>query len=380
MGAQTGSAALTLGLPALGPQFRSELGVSLVGVGALLAAPTIGYMFTMFLWGALSDRVGERPVMVTGLAGSAIVLAVASAQHHPWTLGPALALAGSFGAAAPAASGRAVVAWFPPDQRGLALGLRHTSPMIGGAVGAIALTVASARWGIGGAMLTLAVLAMIGATAAVGVPAAPWDGAGAVRPARPHPVADRLVWVLAAAGGLVIVGQAVLLRFQPVYLHDERGWGGSATAALLSLTLLGAAVARVIAGLVSDRLDRRIPVLAGQAIGAGALILVAALLLAAPSVVAATLLSGATVLTMAGNGVAYAAIAEAVPDRTGAALGMYSTVLIVVVSLAPPLFGLVADRVTWALGFTVVGLFPLAATLLLIRAERHQAARRVSSV
>jgi MFS family permease len=167
----------------------------------------------------------------------------------------------------------------------------------------------------------------------------------------------------------------VLLRFQPSYLHDERGWSQGAAAALLSATLLTAAAARVVAGMISDRRGDRIAVLRGQALGAGVLLLATGLLLGVPSAVAAVLLLGAAVLTMAGNGVAYAAIAEAAPDRAGAALGLYATVLIVVVSVAPALFGLVAGDVPWTLAFAALGAFPAAGALVLARARREHQAR-----
>ncbi|MCC6830235.1 MAG: MFS transporter [Thermoleophilia bacterium] len=371
MVAQAGASSLPLGLPALGPHLRGEFGLSLAWLGVLLATPTIGYALTMFAWGALADRFGERPVLVGGLAGCGAVLVAASAAGSPVVLGVMLVGAAALGACAPVASGRAVVAWFPVAERGRALGLRHTAPMAGGAIGAVVLPAAAAVAGTAGAMVALACMAGVGALASWGVPEPPGGGEPGPRGAvRGHPAGDRLVWLLAAGGALVIVGQAVLLRFQPSYLHDERGWSEGAAAAMLSATLLAAAGARVVAGMVSDRHGNRIAVLRGQALGAGALLLGTGLLLGLPSVVAALLLLGAAVLTMAGNGVAYAAVAEVAPDRTGAALGLYATVLIVVVSVAPAVFGLVAGDVPWTLAFAALAAFPAAGGLVLVRADR----------
>ncbi|MFN8111015.1 MAG: MFS transporter [Thermoleophilia bacterium] len=371
MGAQVGAAGLTLGLPALGPHLRAQFHLSLSGLGALLAAPTVGYALTMFVWGSLADRRGERGVMAAGLGASAAVLVAAGAAGSAWTLGLGLAVAGGFGACAPAASGRAVVRWFPPRERGMALGLRHTAPMVGGALGAALLPVAARAGATTGAMWLLAGFAAVGAVCALGV--TPGDGAGdahapVVR--ERHPAVDGLVWLLAGGGALVIVGQAVLLRFQPEYLHSARGWSQDTAALVLSLTLLAAALARIAAGVISDRHGRRIRVLAGQALGAGVLVVGASALLGLPAQVAAVLLVGAATLTMAGNGVAYAAIAEVAPLRTGAALGLYATVLIVVVSVAPALFGLLAGAVPWGVAFALVGVFPLLGAGVLWHAER----------
>jgi MFS family permease len=188
-----------------------------------------------------------------------------------------------------------------------------------------------------------------------------------------HPAADPAVWRLAAGGAAVIVAQAALLRFQPAYLHDERGWSAGAAAALLSATLLAAAAARVVAGVVSDRRGRRIPVLRNQAVGAGLALLGAALLLGLPSAVAAAMLVAAAVLSMAGNGVAYAAVAETAPRRAGTALGLYATVLIVVVTVTPAGFGLLAGVVPWQAAIAALGVFPLLGAVAFLRAERAQA-------
>jgi nitrate/nitrite transporter NarK len=376
--AQAGASALPLGIPALGPQLRDALDLSLTGLGALLAAPTAGLALTLFGWGALSDRFGERAVLVGGLALSAAMLVAAAAvASSALALGVALVLAGAAGACAPAASGRAVVNWFPPTERGLALGLRHTAPMAGGALGAAVLPLAALAGGVPGAMIALAVLAAAGSAASLGVleapPGAPPPPGRVPSAAAPHPVGDAMVWRLAAGGAAVIVAQAALLRFQPAYLHDERGWSAGAAAALLAATLLVAALARVVAGVISDRTGRRIAVLRGQAIGAGLALLGAAVLLGLPSAVAAGLLVAAAVLSMAGNGVAYAAVAEVAPARTGAALGLYATVLIVVVTVTPAAFGVLAGVVPWSAAIAALAVFPLLGALAFRRAERAQA-------
>jgi len=376
MAAQAAASALPLGLPALGPHLRDALGLSLPALGALLAAPTAGLALTTFAWGALSDRLGERRVLVAGLTLSAALLVAASTvTASALALGLLLVAAGAAGACAPAASGRAVVAWFPSGERGLALSLRHTAPMAGGALGAAILPLAVALGGTGWAMAALALLCALGALAAWGVvagDAAPPPGvAPAAAPAARHPASDRTVWMLAAAGGLVVIAQAALLRFQSAYLHDDRGWSEARAASVLSVTLLSAAGLRVLAGVWSDRRARRVGVLRDQALAAAVLLAAVGLLAGMPAVLAAALLVVATALTMAGNGVAYAAVSDAAPLRTGAALGLYSTVLIVLVTAAPPAFGLLADAVPLGRAFGLLAVFPLGGALVLVALARR---------
>ena len=143
MAAQASISAVQLGLPAVAPQIRDEFGLSLAQTGALLAASTLGVMTTLLAWGALADRIGERAVIAAGLTGAAIALALASQAASGRALGAGLVVAGAFGSSANAASGRAVVSWFGPSQRGLALGLRHMSTPLGGAIAAALLPLAA---------------------------------------------------------------------------------------------------------------------------------------------------------------------------------------------------------------------------------------------
>nr|MBA2516230.1 MFS transporter [Solirubrobacterales bacterium] len=67
--AQASLSAVTMGLPALAPALRDAFGLSLVQVGLLLASVNWGSVLTLIAWGALADRIGERAVIATGLAG-----------------------------------------------------------------------------------------------------------------------------------------------------------------------------------------------------------------------------------------------------------------------------------------------------------------------
>ncbi|NUT50132.1 MAG: MFS transporter, partial [Saccharothrix sp.] len=113
--AQGANAAVFLGLPAITPQLREHFGLSLPQVGLLLGAVNLGTMLTLVPWGAAADRHGERLVMAIGGFGAAACLA-AAALDGPVVAGLALVGVGLFGASVNAASGRAVLTWFPADR------------------------------------------------------------------------------------------------------------------------------------------------------------------------------------------------------------------------------------------------------------------------
>jgi MFS family permease len=54
------------------PLLHTERGLSLAQAGLLASAPTLGLVLTLIAWGALSDRIGERWVIASGLALTAL--------------------------------------------------------------------------------------------------------------------------------------------------------------------------------------------------------------------------------------------------------------------------------------------------------------------
>src|SRR4051794_23049304 len=129
--------ALRMGLPALGPALRSAYGLSLPQVGLAFTAVAIGVMVTLVPWGMLTDRVGERPVMTVGLAGTALALAATAYASGYAMLLAGLLVAGMLGSSSTGASGRAVMGWFARTERGLALGIRQMALPLGGAAASV---------------------------------------------------------------------------------------------------------------------------------------------------------------------------------------------------------------------------------------------------
>ncbi|MGH3002617.1 MAG: MFS transporter, partial [Gaiellaceae bacterium] len=143
------------------PSLRHEYGLSLAQTGLLISSSLVGSVLSLIPWGLATDRVGERTVLVIGLAACGACLLGAAAQTGFWPLAALLAAAGLTGASVQSASGRAVMHWFGAEQRGLALGLRQTAiPLSGFVVSLVLPPVVAAggvRWGF--ASMGLACLA-----------------------------------------------------------------------------------------------------------------------------------------------------------------------------------------------------------------------------
>ena len=104
--AQASYSAVFLGIPVLAPELREEYGLTLTEIGVVIAAVSIGSMFTLLPWGLLTDRLGERKVLGTGLAASSVALVIAAFSSSYGVLVAMLVLAGAAGASVNAASGR----------------------------------------------------------------------------------------------------------------------------------------------------------------------------------------------------------------------------------------------------------------------------------
>ena len=84
-------------LAALLPQ-ASEIGISR-HAGALAAAYMVALVVLSPIWGAASDRYGAKPIILAGLAGSALALLAAAFAQGVWSAYAARAVQGAFAAA-----------------------------------------------------------------------------------------------------------------------------------------------------------------------------------------------------------------------------------------------------------------------------------------
>jgi sugar phosphate permease len=353
------------GLPALGPALQHSFGLTLVQVTGVFTAFGAGTVLTVYAWGALVDRVGERVVLATGPAIGGLALATVALADAYGALLAGVFVTGLFAAAATGGSGRAVFGWFPRRERGLALGLRQTSVQLGTAAGSFTLPTVAAAFSLDAALLLLSGgLVLSSAIAAIWLRDPPARASAA--PPAPPAARDPRIWRLGAASALLIVGQIGVTSLLVLYLYSERGWSATTAAVALGTVQLGGAAARVIAGRWSDLRDARIAPFRQLAGGAGALLLAAALLANAPDAVLVPLLMSGGVLAMSWNGLSFTAAAEISGGaQAGRAMGMQNTLMRAAGALVPVTLGALAAHGSWRATFLVMGLAPLAGRALL---------------
>lgn len=376
--AQTASCAFLYGLPFLVPRMRADLGISLVHAGWIVAAPSIGLLATLILWGAAADAFGERLIMALGLGASGALVALAAlwTQTLPGLFG-VLLVAGACAASVNAASGRVVMGWFGPGERGLAMGLRQTAQPLGVGVAALGLPPLAEVLGFRAALLFPAALALIAAALValfVVDPPRPVPSPAAAPGARPlgSPYREPTLWRVHAASALLVVPQFAVSAFAPVYLVAAQGWSALAAGWYLAGVQVLGALGRVSAGWWSDRVGSRLrPIRQLAVASAAAMLLVAVGDASWPALVVAAL-ALAAVISVSDNGLGFTASAELAGTAwAGRAMGVQNTMQNVAAAATPPALGLVIGGGGYALAFCVAAVFPaLAVATVPVRLAR----------
>ena len=361
--AQAAYSAILFGLPAIAPAIRHDFDLTLTQVGVVLAAVNFGSVATLLVWGLVADRIGERAVIALGQAGTAGALAWAAYASSFGELVGALTLAGGVGAGVNAASGRAVMAWFGEEERGLALGIRQMAVPLGGAVAAGALPALEHHISIHAAFDGLAVACLLAAVVgALLIRVEPHDEHSALA----RPLRDPRVWRICSASTFYVTTQLSVIGFFVLFLRDHRGVSTAVASAGLAATQVLGGIARVAAGRWSDRVRMRIVPLRQVALGLALTVGLVTALLDAPAwlVVPALVLAGT--FALAWNGLSFTATAEAAGRaRSGAAIGLQQTFLSAGAIVAPIAFAAVVHHASWRLAFALAAASPLVGYALL---------------
>jgi sugar phosphate permease len=371
--AQAATAVMVHGPAFLIPALHERAGLSLAEAGLVAASPTIGVMLTLVGWGMVADRRGERFALLTGLVATTIAGAAAALVGGILPLAAALFLAGASAASTNSASGRVVVGWFPPERRGLAMGIRQMAQPAGVGIAAVSIAVLADTHGVHAALWVPTIacgLAAVVVALVVLDPPRPDARAGTA----PNPYRrDRFLARIHAVSVLLVVPQFLVWTFALVWLVQDRGWSPAGAGSLVASAQVAGALGRIAAGHLSDLVGSRLRPLRWVAIAAAGAMALLGLTAGLGWAVAVGLMVVATMLTVADNGLAFTAVAErAGPFWSGRALGVQNTAQFLTASTVPPLAGLAITHLGYAAVFGLGALFAiLAAPLVPVADERE---------
>lgn len=370
------------------PAIIDDLGITKVAAGVALGGLQGIYALTQFPSGRLSDRFTRASLVVPGLAtmtGAFLLFAVA----RSYALFVAAALAFGVGKGLYSVPSRATLSDLFVERRGQALGLYAAGTDVGGILASLtALVITGGAIGhlsVGGDLLAEAgtlswrapfrpIAALL---AAVGVVYVLWNR-DAFRIGRMEiglvSTVRRLATTRTQREALVafalfyfVVGAWV--NFLPTYLADGKGLSEPTAAALFAIVFVVGVGAKPLAGMVSDRLPRRLVGAGGLLVAIGALVAV----VAANSIVA---IAAAIALFAIGYKaqfpIADAILLDAAPDgNLGGDLGAARALFLGVGALGPVYLGAVATAFDYRVAFAGLVACLVGAAGLLARGVRR---------
>ncbi|OBH83015.1 MFS transporter [Mycobacterium sp. E2989] len=355
------------GVAFLIPSLQSARGIPLDEAGLLSSMPSWGMVVTLVMWGYVLDRVGERLVMAAGSALTAVAAFAAASAHSMVLMAVYLFLGGMAAASCNTAGGRLVSAWFPPQQRGLAMGFRQTAQPLGIALGALVIPELAEHGPSSGLRFTALACALGAVASAVGIidpPRKPRADATLSELASPYR-GSLTLWRIHAVAGLMMVPQTVTVTFMLVWLIKNLHWSVAAAGSLVTLSQLLGAIGRVLVGRWSDRVGSRMRPVRIIAIAAAVTLFLLAWADFLNSGYQAPLMVVISVIAVLDNGLEATAITEfAGPFWSGRALGIQNTTQRVMAGVAPPLFGALITAAKYPNAWILCGLFPVAAVPL----------------
>ncbi len=372
----TGQVAGTLfvnAAPFLIPYLVRERGLTLVQAGLVASAPLLGITLTLFAWGIVVDRLGERFSMVSGLGLVTIAALAAAWSDSVVALAAFLFIGGAAGGSTNSASGRIVVGWFPPHRRGLAMGIRQTGLPLGVGLAAVLVPNLVAARGLTTTLLVVAAACALGTALCAALIVDPPRPDRAAAESQQHLVNpyrhDRRLVRIHLVSIMLVVPQFTVWTYMLVWLIDTKDWTTHWASILVALTQLLGAAGRIGVGAWSDRVGSRLLPLRQVAIVAAATMLLLGATEATPAAVVLIVL--ATVVTVADNGLAFTAVAEiGGPFWSGRAMGIQNTGQYLVSAIVPPAVGALITGFGYGWAFALVAVFPLAAIALVpVRSE-----------
>lgn len=367
------------GIPAASLFIRDQYATTTVLVGLLMGMMGLGIALSEIPWGIATDRYGDRPVLLLGLGGAALVLAAIALatqstpmpSHFGWLMG-GLLLTGIVGSSVNGSSGRAIMSWFATEERGLAMSIRQTATPMGYGLGAVIYPYLASHFGLASAYALSAV-----ACVAAAILAFIWIVEPAAESVKPlsslktrstSPLRSWNVWRIVLAIGILCAPQFAIMTFSMIFLHDRLGLQVSTISAVLFVIQMSSIVTRISSGRWTDKRQNRRAYLKTCSILCAVAFAILALSTGVASnvqwlTVASLLVAG--VLVSAWHGVGYTELAtQAGSSKVATALAMGNAAVFLILFITPSTVALMSHALSWGPTWGVMALLCLVAYVL----------------
>jgi sugar phosphate permease len=383
--AQTAGSVVSQGIYVLVPFWKAEFNLSQAVAALAVTFVNGGQILSMFALGRAIDRYGERAIVgLTMMGMGATALAAAAFANSYAVLLLMILLLGAFYASVQPGGMRAILRWVPPEHRGVATGFRQASAPLGTAVAAFMLPALAAAFGWRAAMYAQGLVGIAGGIVFWWFYREDLGHAATINPAAAKLPFRELVKTLWRDGAFLLLLQAgvVMSAFQftftahaILFTADHFRLQLVPAAALFAVTQVVGIPSRIIVPYVSDRM---LPGRRAQGLGY-------TMLACAAATIAFVFLPSSTpqwvlLLTLTILGIALSwfplyvlQIAEMAPKSAIAAtVGFSTTLAMIAMSIAPPIFGFFVDYLGYGTAWILLTLPVLVTAIRLCRAAEQR--------
>ncbi len=363
-------------LPYIGQAFPQER----AHLSFLVTALLFGAFLTNAVGGAATDRFGDKAVLIVCGAAMGISLIAASTIESFWWVAAWFVVYGMAFAGINPVGSHAILFFFKPDERGVAMGIRQMGMPLGGVLGAIVISICGDLYGYRAALGITGALVLIITISCAVLYREPKELLG--KPIRAGVLfkdmlrmgrEPRLIFITLLCI-VLFTAQIALMGFFPLTLVREAHVSAGFASLVFVITQFAAAAARLLWGWASDRIFH----------GGRIVPMAISCILCALSALAVAAVAGMPIPVLAGVavalgfsaegwfGLAIVAIAEVGgEEHAGSALGFALTWVFAAGVIAPALFQWLMQSAgapaAWhALAIlTLLGIAPAAASIAL---------------
>lgn len=229
-------------------------------IGLLVTALLLGGFLANAISGAATDRFGDKAVLIVcgGLMGAALLVA-AAVPSFTWLVSWFIVYGIGFAAINPVGS-HAIMFFFKPEERGLAMGIRQMGVPLGGVLGAIIISSCAELIGYRGALAVTGIVVLVatlGSAALYREPAALYG-----KPVRAGLLFEDVVrmgreprlLLITLVCVVLFTAQVALMGFFPWTLVNEAHVSPGFASLVFIISQFSAAAGRLVWGWASDRL------------------------------------------------------------------------------------------------------------------------------
>lgn len=261
-GAMLGASLCIMATGALMPFFRDSLHLDQSQLGWILSVQFVGSVAMTSVAGLLTDRFGDKAVVLwSGILMGIALIAAALHANYWWLLAFLLLYSIGYAAVTPAGS-HAIIFFFTREHRGIAMGIRQCGVPAAGVVGSLLLPFIAERYNYRAALIAAGLLTLVAGCVASRFYREPVELHGErvslrVMLGEMLSIARESRLILMTLTSMVLItGQLALVGFWTLTLVHRAGYSLELALALYTISQVAAIAGRLSWGWLSDHLFR----------------------------------------------------------------------------------------------------------------------------